>query len=227
MSHHYFVKADDGVVEAWSTTRLQFEPKHWQRDFRAQLRLAIATLASRDQLLAAQYRSPVRDSCDTENILFYNVGTGIFAAASTAGVRFERGFVVPPCHADLYGPSMHYHRYENGTDVDGDFELWREVATLARFDSVTLPRLSAASKPAAIWLALHETQAQAMQEDVWPDAFALRITLHLPSSYAAPISLLKPLLDGVIAAFGVYEGPQLKLVAERLGAARPRSGRGC
>ena len=112
----YLVNGSDGVVEAWSTTRLQFEPKGWQREFRAQLRIAIATLASSRQPLAAQYRSPVRDSCDTENILFYNVGTGAFAAASAAGLRFERGFVVPFCHAELDGSPLHYHRYEMGSD---------------------------------------------------------------------------------------------------------------
>ena len=108
--------------------------------------------------------------------------------------------------------------FRSGSDADGKFQLWHETAPLARFDSVALPRLSAESKPAGIWFALHAKQVQVMQDGVWPGVFALRVTLRLPSSYAAPVSLLKPLLDGVTAAFGVYEGSQLALVSERLAA---------
>jgi hypothetical protein len=211
---HYLVRASAQVAEAWSTTRLQFEPKGWQRELRAEMRAAIAGLVSREEPLSAHYRSPVRERSDTENILFYNVGTGAFAAASAAGVRYERGFVVPPCAADLDGAPFHYHRYETGADAR--FQFWRERAELAHFDWTAMPRLSAASSPAGIWLALHAKPAQVIENSVWTGMFALRLRLSLPPGRAAPVSLLKPLLDGVISAFSVYEGTQLALVAERL-----------
>jgi len=124
----YFVNASDGVVEAWSSTRLQFPPRGWQRDFRAILRSAISALRGTELPLNAQYRSAVREHCDTENILFYNVGTSAFAAAAAAGVHFERGYVVSACSVDLCSEPLHYHRYETRGDANGQFHLWRETS---------------------------------------------------------------------------------------------------
>lgn len=218
MQMPYVVRQSENVVDAWSVERLQFEPKGWQRDFRADLREAIAMLPPSAMPLNAQYCSPVRDHCDTENILFYNVGTGGFAAASAHGLRFERGFSVPPCAATLDTSPLHYQRYETGREVESTFELWDETGSLAHFSSAALPRLAAESKPAGIWLALHTGHMDSALDGAWSGPFALRLRLYLPASSGSPVSLLKPLLDGVTAAFGAYEGPQLSAVSERLGA---------
>jgi hypothetical protein len=199
MQMSYVVRQSENVVDTWSIARLQFEPKGWQRHFRAELREAIAMPPPSTTPLHAQYCSPVRDHCDTENILFYNVGTGAFAAASAHGLRFERGFSVPPCAANLNTSPLHYQRYETGRQVEGEFELWAETASLAHFSSATLPRLAADSKPAGIWLALHNGRMDSARDGAGAGPFALRLQLYLPAGSSSPVSLLKPLLDGVTA----------------------------
>src|SRR5437763_6942840 len=91
----YLIRASDRRVEAWSTRRLQFEPKGWQVELRAELRRALASLSAETGFLAAVYASPIRDAGDVENVLFYNVGSG-FGQTTQRGVRFERSFDHPP-----------------------------------------------------------------------------------------------------------------------------------
>jgi hypothetical protein len=150
MKPSYVVIGSGSLVEAWSTARLQFEPRDWQRQFRAELRGAASVLVANGQPLLADYRSPVLDSCDAENILFYNVGTRVFVAATAAGLRFERGYVVPPCPVGLASAAQHYHCYELAPS-SGAFSLWRNEARLASFGPVRLPPLSAATMPSGIW----------------------------------------------------------------------------
>lgn len=211
----YVVKRSESLVEAWAIARLQFEPAGWQRELRAELRDAVAALHAGTGLLHARYHSPVRERCDTENILFYNVGTGAFTGSSTHGVHFERGFEVPAPGTQLASVPLHYHRYELG--LDEGWTVWEERATLAAFSSVELPHLSADSKPASVWLALHEATVDVFDQGVWPGPFGLRLRLELPGALRSLVALLKPLIDGVTAAFGTYQGSQLGLVSERLG----------
>ena len=197
--------------------QLQFEPRGWQREFRAILRAAISALRGTGLPLHAQYRSAVREHCDTENILFYNLGTSAFAAATAAGVHFERGYVVPACPVDLCSEPLHYHRYETRSDTNGLFHLWRETSQLARFDCL-LPRLSADTKPATVWLAMHQASGLVPASAVWRGEFALQLKLRVPEIHASPVTVVKPLLDGVIAAFCAYEGTRLMIAAERVAA---------
>jgi hypothetical protein len=186
MKPSYVVIGSGSLVEAWSTARLQFEPRDWQRQFRAELRGAASVLVANGQPPLADYRSPVLDSGDAENILFYNVGTSVFVAATAAGLRFERGYVVPPCPVGLASAAQHYHRYELAPS-SGAFSLWRNEARLASFGPVRLPPLSAATKPSGIWLALREAQAHIDGDAAQvPTTFALRLGLRLPSASAAP-----------------------------------------
>jgi len=92
-------------AEAWSVQRLPFEPKGWQIDFRNDLRIAIHCLQSHPgQILHGIYAGPPSGLCDTENILFYNVGSGHFTSLVTAGLRFERGYSYPDPPAPLSAP---------------------------------------------------------------------------------------------------------------------------
>lgn len=74
---NYEVSASREVVAAWSTRRLFFEPKGWQRDFRDDLRAALRGLtALSGSVLLAEYYAPDAEFADVENVLLYNVSSG-------------------------------------------------------------------------------------------------------------------------------------------------------
>jgi hypothetical protein len=209
----YVLERRAGVVELWSLTRLQFQPKGWQIQMRRELRGALASLAG-DQI-AALYASPVLDACDTENILFYNVGMAAFRMLSEGRLRFERGFDPPAAPAALPEPLLHYHRYRAGAEINGEFELWPERESLATFDDVELPQLRETTKPAVIWWALRHSNLEIPRRPAYGGYFGTRITVRTASAVTAA-QVIKPLLDGVVSALHTYVGTQLKVVADRL-----------
>ena len=72
---NYWVNADSGIVETWSTRRLRFDAKGWEREWRAELKAALRSIDSSSGFLAARYGSPMSDfRCDAENILFCKQG---------------------------------------------------------------------------------------------------------------------------------------------------------
>jgi hypothetical protein len=91
----YEVVLSEGRIEAWSAQRLNFEPKDWRKDLRTDLATSVQTLSATDgRVMHAVYSSAVREACDVENVLIYNVGPGSFANATRAGLRFERAFAL-------------------------------------------------------------------------------------------------------------------------------------
>ena len=142
----FLIETGDNVVEAWSATRLQFEPKGWQREFRAALRDAVAAIPPTGTL-RANYCSPDTASVDAENVLFYNVGLSCFARATRNGLQFERGYGLP---RSTTPPMHHYHRYESVASV-GEFELWQPTAVLASFTDLAFARADELMQVAPIW----------------------------------------------------------------------------
>ncbi len=139
------------TVEAWSIQRLPFEPKDWLLDFRHDLRTEIHRLQSKPtQILLAIYGAPPSGLCDTENILFYNVGLNHFTSLTTTGLRFERSCTHPsPPHA-LETSSQHYHCYTM-EEVNHGFYCWQSHRTLAVWDNVPIPRLTGKITVGNIW----------------------------------------------------------------------------
>jgi hypothetical protein len=172
-------------------------------------------------LIAATYGSMVRDPCDTENILFYNVGAGCFTEVAILGIRFERRFDSPSPPDDLPAPALHYHRYERAAP-GRPFLYWREHELLGDFGDVALPRLTEETRPVAVWLpvrrAVLDTLPDAASDRRSLQPFALRLRLHAPRPRPEPVRIIKPLLDGTIAAFQRHDGSQLDDVAQRLAA---------
>ncbi len=213
----YMVLARDGVIEAWSTERLKFEVKNtWHQGLREELRLALRRLsADPDSFLKAVYASPVRESCDTENILFYNVGPGAFAGLAERGLRFERGYVCQEPPQRLVAPAHHYHRYEFGQPGEG-FSHWQETSSIVRLQDVVLPGLAPHTKPALVWLPVRRALVEATAAGKAASAFALRLDLRFPAAHGHAASVIKPLVDGVVSAFHSYQGVQLGEVSNRL-----------
>ena len=88
---HYEVSGSADGVAAWSESRLQFQPHSWQKEYRQALRTALGKLvASPEQGLLARYLAPNDDFVDVENVLLYNIGTGLFAPLIRGGITCRR-----------------------------------------------------------------------------------------------------------------------------------------
>ncbi|SRR5579875_391486 len=112
----YSVKywSQQNMVEVWSVQRLPFEPKDWLVDLRNDIRTGIHCLQSNPgQILHAIYSSSQAGLCDTENVLFYNVGLAHFASLMTTGLRFERCYLCPDSPTPGVNPRYRTRRIVN------------------------------------------------------------------------------------------------------------------
>ncbi|PZS22481.1 MAG: hypothetical protein DLM54_02855, partial [Acidimicrobiales bacterium] len=143
----------DGRVESWSVTRLPFEPSGSMLEFRAALRLAVRRLAAEagpSYRLTGVYSSDQNAFVDTENVLFYNVGTSAFGRPSS--IHIERRFDVPPL-VPLSGCSaVHHHRYLATEEVpEGG---WSRGPVACQWHAPLMTGSVSLLNPAAIWLSV-------------------------------------------------------------------------
>lgn len=206
------------LVELWSEARLPFEPSPPLKDMRNALRTAVRRLRARDGgLLQATYESLDASYCDLENVLFYNVGTGSFSAATRTGVRFDRAYTLSNPTVKLDWVSRHHHRYEIAR-ADAPWRHWREVETLAQWTAVRMPSVSESTSASAIWHAMLPWTSEA-NADVLPKPFGIRLTVRIPrESIVNACAIAKPLLDGAISACHSHDGTDVDEIALRLGA---------
>lgn len=222
MAPNYHVERVDGLVETWATQALSFQPKDWRREWREKLKEELLQLGRRDGaaptpgdggFLAARYESPVRDhNRDAENVLFYNVG-GAFASSTRSGLRFERLYSTPSAPpVELSGRALHYLRYEIAAPRAA-FYGWQESKLLAEFDGIELPRIGSESKPVLVWFPLREAALPLVALADPRAEFALRLRAEIPLSAGSAASFVKPIFDGVIAAFQAHDGSQAAAIA--------------
>ena len=205
-------------VELWSARRLPFEPTGWMKQLRGELQEAIRSLPVRgDDILHATYTSSEDTFVDVENVLFYNVGTGCFAGVSSLGLRFERIFAAAPKSPTvLGGPTLHHHRYEI-VARSGGFHHWERGETLASWAVPSIP-LRPQSSAALAWLSMKVGgNIRTYGESNSSEAFGMTLTIHQPPGKALNLTaVIKPLLDGVIAALHSHDGSALEDLSNRL-----------
>lgn len=188
----YVVIAGPGRVDTWSVRRLPFEPKGSMLALRTELRSALDGLSATGSLHAV-YSTGSPDFCDAENVLIYNVGPSRFTRLAARRLTFERAPVVPDCSATLSGPPLHHHGYT--TSGGPGFAHWRTDKLIAS-GRASLPRST--EKPADWWWHVR-TGVRTDEGRLMSGApFALRLRLR-SRSVSIP-AILKPLLDGLIAA---------------------------
>jgi hypothetical protein len=196
-------------VEAWSNSKLQFEPKGELADFRQELRAAIGTLKTKcGELVHGTYVSASTESCDAENVLIYNVGPSSFAQRAGCGIRFERAFARPPQPPADLDDARHYQRYV-AVRLGVGFESWHEGGLLGLWSDIPCPPLTEFTKPAAIWHALKQGDVEVEQPlGAPPPRIGLRVRLKVPAcADPAPAAIIKPIFDGVIAGFHAHAHP--------------------
>jgi hypothetical protein len=163
-------------------------------DFRSELRSTLAALDASSGRLRCNYASRSAELCDAENVLLYNVGTSTFSRVATKAVMFERSYDVPACPVRLAGLAEHHHLYV--ADCDGRFLSWRVTAPAASFGGQTTGRFD---KVADWWWSMRSSIQRVAGSDLTEEPFGLRI--RLAPTPRALIMLLKPMLDGIVAAF--------------------------
>ena len=182
------------AVEAWSARRLPFEPKGPMLEFRSALRVALSALGTEAEQLRCAYSSASTDLCDAENVLLYNVGMSSFGRLTERGVTFERADVVPPCPVTLSAPALHHVRYTTGSDTT--FVHWQPADEVAAWEA-SPPRRP--DKAAEWWWATRRGSRRATGHDLTGQPYGLRIEIGGLGRSTA--SILKPMLDGIIASF--------------------------
>jgi hypothetical protein len=224
MRDDYFVDRKMSSVEVWSTYRLQFDNPR-SRPLKEAIGSAVSGMArpGQGQILTAVYKSLRGGYFDVENVLFYNVGTAKFAQPAANGVRFECAFgQPPPCPVPLCAAAEHHHKY-TFADAGAPFENWREGSAAFSWDRVPIPVLNEQSKPDGIWYSIRKLVANgAGSASLAGSSFALRMVIeYSPSTPVRPAAILKPLVDGVVAAFHRHDGtdlePLARMLAQKLG----------
>lgn len=161
-------------------------------EFRRSLRSALAGLAEGSGRLVCVYSSASNDFCDAENVLLYNVGMSSFGRLTERGLTFERSFLVPPCPVVLSGPSLHHYAY--ATEPEATFLHWQVDGEIASWEGPAPSRLD---KAADWWWATRTGSRKMTGADLTSQPYGLRIGLG--GLVRSTASVLKPMLDGVIA----------------------------
>ena len=206
-----------GPGEFWSVHRLQFATA-LSRPMVAAIREVVAPLDAREgEILSAVYTSSSRDFVDTENVLFYNVGAAAFARAARNGVRFIRRF--EQCSPGPGGAAVeHHHSYELITP-DVPPPGIRRGPPLASWRNASTPALNEQAKPAAVWFGVRRSDVRADWSGQ-PQYFGLDVIVHSGRGGSTnTVAFIKPLVDGIVAAFHWYDGAQLAEVSGVLGQA--------
>lgn len=208
---------DSRRVALWSARRLPFEPRGDQLTMREELRASLRRLAAADgEVLHAVYGSTIDGFVDVENVLLYNVGAAALARAARNGLRCERSRIVPPMPGSK-AAAAHHHEYGLRAP-DAGFDHWQRGVTRAHWHRAPVPPLRADTKPSAIWAAVKAAGVQVDSETV-SGPFGLSVVIqHPPNARPRPVDVVKPVFDGVIAAFHRHVGPPeaLALAATRI-----------
>jgi hypothetical protein len=214
------VEPGHDVVEGWSVKLLPFEPKAVDLEFKQTLIQAIHHLSvAPGYVLHGVYASEVVANCDAENILFYNVGSSPFGSLTQLGLTFERAYVTPPAAPGALRPFCHYHRY--WTSSRGDrFQYWDKAEPAVRFEAEAITNKAELHNASSIWHRVKRGDPDVLTNSAILDQhFGVSITIRKPrNSKLSLASVVKTILDGVIAAFHAHDGTKLDVVSERLGA---------
>ena len=151
----------------------------------------------------------------TENILLYNIEKpAVFKKLCRGGISLERTFDFGPCLGISGNAFPHYHRYEL---VNKPYiRHWRVQKILAHWENISISKITTDTKPAEYWKALKEDQISVLDE-VSDGFFGIDIEIKIQEKSGFNlVSVIKPMLDGIIAGFHVHQGETLDLLSRRL-----------
>jgi hypothetical protein len=184
--------------EAWSVTRLPFEPKNWLIDYRQALRNALKRLQAREGLgLSARYFAPDDDLADLENVLCYNVGSSSYAHLIGGGLQLDR---------DRSPDHLHRVSYRVRPITIGH---------AAPFATVTAD-IPSGTHSAGQWWALLRPLITVMPTASQVATFGVELELSGKWTNSAVASEVKPMLDGLISALHSHNQDDYDTLWQRL-----------
>lgn len=186
----YDVASGDQRVEAWSSTRLPFEPKGWLRDYRNDLQTALRSMkATSTSVLYAAYATPDDGFADLENVLLYNVGSGCYAHLARRGII---------CRRTRSTDGLHHVQYISTEPTGVTVPTGQVLATAQLAD------MPSGSTPAH-WWASFRNNLEPLVRTPYEGEFAIKAEVGSAWQRDLPPSV-KALLDGLIAALHVHDG---------------------
>jgi hypothetical protein len=176
--------------EIHSDIRLPFEPKGEALALREEIRRNVRSFRPCEyNHLSASLISNEKSFFDAENVLFYNVGSAAFSHLQLDEISFSLESD-PMCSNNKYT----YH-YELTSKVAA--EVTQNTIIEFCFD---INELLSDMKPLDYWLAF--TQGDIITSQlIDPQEFGLSIVFDIPKKHRNITSLIKPLIDGLIASF--------------------------
>jgi hypothetical protein len=164
--------------------------------------------------LQALNKSMDQSFFDVENVLFYNVGQSSFNHLNIKSLQFERAYEYP-----FTVNGHHFEHYQSYKIVDQDepiSQYWTKKRTLATWENIPIPKLSSETKPHTIWHAM-KTGPVYILDRTKSDFYGLEVTIKAPiHTQVHLVSIMKPLLDGMISAFHQHDSSNIDEVVVRL-----------
>jgi hypothetical protein len=183
-------------------TRLPYEPSGWLREFRTDLQNALRAMTLPPSCgMLAEYASPDSGFADLENVLLYNLGSGCLSHLLAGGITCRR----------LLSPDKRHHLAYRMAPLLPDPAPGAEPLATVKFGLDQWP-----NKPSTWWVATrpHLNTPDAPHHD---GEFGLDIQLSGPDLTGTRITgLIKPMLDGLVAALHAHDGSHRDLLAPRL-----------
>ena len=205
----YIVLSSDCEVMACSKINIPFEPDPKQAIFRELIQSKLKALRPfGNQILYAQYGCASSQFTDVENALFYNLGAASFNAAISkeTSVYFEK--IQPNEICSLENWEFQYFYHYSWASKGKHSYRW-EHQLICEWNNIPLVNINSNSKATDYFLAIKKTpELVKCFEDGNETTLGLKIKLSIPktSSFTTVVSVMKPMIDGVICAFHTPEG---------------------
>jgi len=201
------IRSNERTAEFWSSRPLPLEGGSARRHVKAAkvaLRCALDALESTGTL-AATWTSAA-SSADAENVLLYNLGVGAFSKLASRRLLVRRVRAAPSTQVLASGVS--HHRYQVHAP-----ELTPPARRITA--EAELPRLTSTLRASDVWAAIHRGQVQPGAGTL-DEPVAARITVFDGAPRAPNLAgLVKPLVDGLLAALHEFHGRDLPDIVQR------------
>ena len=169
-----------------------------------------------NKILLASYRGKMPQNADIENMLFYNIGTGLFAKFFSGKKTQQAAFWVEDNND---GQHIKY-RYEINNIPKNIADKLENP--LAKWENITIGNGNTLpEKPDEYFTALrtniNNNEITINSKEQCKTSFGIKITLTVPESNKTthPVSVMKHLLDGVICAFHGEKGETAQMLQEK------------
>jgi hypothetical protein len=185
-----------------SEIRLPFEPKGEAIALKDKIRSCLKTLnPSEYSHLKACLTTGTENFFDVENILLYNVGTGAFTHLNLDELSF----------------SLNRDSKKSKIKYTYSYELISEEEQAGTCDTILefcfhVEKVTSSMKPLDYWYDFKHGIVK-ITEMINPEELGLAIVIEMPEKHRNIVSLVKPIIDGIISSFHYQESATHEVIA--------------